>query len=352
MYQQTSDTNCDWIEPSDDPPYIPISHDESTCYSDEMQSKKWLFPNNSSFFNKGRGRSLMLSYFLVQHKYVDLFSLSEEEWKQAIADHPHLLEEDENMRYESFSADAYMEPGKNKDGYFDNEIILKQFERLFILLKYKTIFKNHKIVLIVDNARTHTAKKYDSTNLFKKEGTNCPYDSLEWEENGKIKKVNFFFDKKKEKSKGLFNICKELKLIPSDALDKDFSLGKLRETIKQHKAFDERTNLEILAEKHNVKLLFSPKFHVELNPIEGFWCFLKQYIRKRTDQSFDSMFQLIQEAKIAFSKSNLNSKLWRRFWQAINMYHEGLSYSDIINLLYNSRKAEVLNHRRIYNTIL
>lgn len=245
-----------------------------------------------------------------------------------------------------------MEPGKNKDGYFDNEIILKQFERLFILLKFKTIFKNHKIVLIVDNARTHTAKKYDCMNLFKKEGTNCPYDSLEWTENGKNKKISFFFDKKKENSKGLFNICKELKLIPLDALAKNYTLDQLRQIIRKHKAFDERTNLEILAEKYNVKLIFSPKFHCELSPIEGFWCYLKQYIRNRTDQSFDKMVELIEEAKKEFSKSNLNAKLWRRFWQAINMYNKGLQYSEIINLLYGSRKTEVISHRKIYNTKL
>ena len=52
-----------------------------------------------------------------------------------------------------------MEPGKNKDGYFDNMKVLKQFEKLFKLLEFKTVYKNTGIAIFVDNARTHSVKK-------------------------------------------------------------------------------------------------------------------------------------------------------------------------------------------------
>jgi len=103
--------------------------------------------------------------------------LDDDEWNAAIIEFPELNDPETNFRYDLRSANAYMEPGKNRDGYFDNVAICKQFERLFKLLKHKTIFKNHKIVLLVDNARTHSEKKYDNTLLFKKSGTNCPYDN-------------------------------------------------------------------------------------------------------------------------------------------------------------------------------
>ena len=127
----------------------------------------------------------MLSYFQCQHKYCSLFELSELEWNEAIHIYPELNERGSCFDCDERSANASMEPGKKKDGYFDNSAILKQFERFFIMLKFKTIFKNHKIVLLVDNARTHMAKKYDKNLLFKKAGTNCPYEFLEWEESGK-----------------------------------------------------------------------------------------------------------------------------------------------------------------------
>ncbi len=105
-------------------------------------------------------------------------------------------------------------------------------------------------MLLVDNAGTHSAKKYDNTLLFKKSGTNCPYDNLEWEVNGEIRRVSFFFDEARKKSKGLFIMCDELGLLPDNAEPKDYSLPRLRELISTHPAFDERSNLEILGEKY------------------------------------------------------------------------------------------------------
>jgi hypothetical protein len=150
VYQQTKSEPINWVDPSEDPPFIIICHDESTFRSGEQQSFKWIFVNNSCFFNKGQGRSLMLSYFLVQHKFLDIFELNEDEWEEAVRENPNLLKENNFVNYETRSANAYIEPGK--DCYFNNNIILDQFERLFILLKYKKIFNNHVIIVIVDNA--------------------------------------------------------------------------------------------------------------------------------------------------------------------------------------------------------
>ena len=106
-------------------------------------------------------------------------------------------------------------------------------------------------------------------------------------------------------SKGLFNSCVELKLIPENSNFKDFCLEKLREIISSHPAFDQRSNLEILAEKYGVILLFWPKFHCELNPFESVRCFIKQYIKRKTDRTFETMVHLIEEAKVEFKEGNL-----------------------------------------------
>ena len=64
------------------------------------------------------------------------------------------------------------------------------------------------------------------------------------------------------------------------------------------------------------------------------------------------MIELLEEAKEKFNISNLNAKLWRRFWQAINMYRNGKSYQEIITLLNGSRKGQIKQPRWIYNTVL
>ena len=50
----------------------------------------------------------------------------------------------------------------------------------------------------------------------------------------------------------------------------DYSLAELRSLLSGHPAFNETTKLEKLAGKHGVKIIWCPKFHCELNPIEGF----------------------------------------------------------------------------------
>jgi len=63
---------------------ILIAHDESTYRSSEMASMRWMFPDTAPFFNKGRGRSLMVSAFLVLHNISMIFKLDDDEWKTAL----------------------------------------------------------------------------------------------------------------------------------------------------------------------------------------------------------------------------------------------------------------------------
>ena len=51
----------------------------------------------------------------------------------------------------------------------------------------------------------------------------------------------------------------------------DYSLLELRSLCSKHPAFVDSTHLEIIAKKYNINIHFIPKFHCELNPIEGRW---------------------------------------------------------------------------------
>ena len=273
--------------------------------------------------------------------------MDETEWAECLKENPQ-LNDLSIVEYEPRSANAGTVP--SKDTYFTNETICEQFERLFVMLKYKRILKNHIIDLLVDNARTHTAKKYDLNLMSKKSGTNCPYETIEWEENGETFKIDCFFDKDKKKSKGLFILAQELNMIKLETLEKDIKLQELRDLLSKHPAFVDSTHLQILAKRHNINLIYIPKFHCELNPIEGFWCFSKQYIRKRTDQKFDTMIRLIEESKKEFSNQAHNGKLWRRFWRCIDMYFNNFDYKYVMNNLYSKKtKENIISHRKITN---
>jgi hypothetical protein len=64
-------------------------HDESTFRSGEVCPKRWFFKENTPFFSKSRGRSHMVSDFLVQHPSGPFFQLNEHEWMQAVKNTHH-----------------------------------------------------------------------------------------------------------------------------------------------------------------------------------------------------------------------------------------------------------------------
>jgi hypothetical protein len=82
-------------------------------------------------------------------------------------------------------------------------------------------------------------------------------------------------------------------------------VDEIREILKEHPAFCPTIKLNKLAEKYGVKINVCPKFHCELNPTEELWCNQKQYVRKRTDQTFVSLHELLIDPRIHFAQIKL-----------------------------------------------
>ena len=99
---------------------------------------------------------------------------------------------------------------------------------------------------------------------------------------------------------------------------------------KNHPAFGIDTNLIILAAKYGRNIIYLPKFHSELSPIEGVWAHEKQYIRKNTDQSFQAFRKLLSESRENLNSHFLIQKLWRRFWRTVEDYSNKINFLDIL----------------------
>jgi hypothetical protein len=56
-----------------------------------MSAKRWTVEGHIPFFSKGRGRSYMVSNFLVQHPSGPFFSLSDAEYRKAVKRFPLFL---------------------------------------------------------------------------------------------------------------------------------------------------------------------------------------------------------------------------------------------------------------------
>lgn len=315
-----------------------------------MSAKRWTVESHTPFYSKGRGRSHMISDFFFQHPSGPFFSLSDAEYKSAIERFPSLSSSDDLLNYYGNSATASINVGT--EGYFDNETILCQFERLFQLISFKQDFKGHQIEVVVDNARTHSMREYSINNFNKGIGMKCPVDSIEYVDgSGKLITVScrFMSGKYRGQTKGLFELAKELKV----PIHPSIKLAELRNLLSQHPAFQNVSKLEMLGNKYNVKVIFCPKFHCELNAIEGVWCHMKQYVRRKSDQTFPTMLRLISESYGNFEDRKIHMKLFRRFWSSLDAYSQGKTYGEVLSLFFSQTcKQDVLSHRKIKNSQL
>ena len=209
---------------------------------------------------------------------------------------------------------------------------------------------------MVDNATTHT-KAYSDVSMFAKSMNRaCPVEYLTWIENGTQKTLDCFFRRGDlaGQSKGLFNMCKELNIIDQNLKTSQIHLEDLRKKAAEHPAFKHTSKLELLVnsfnEKYNmdIKLIFVPKFHCELNTIEMYWAFLKNHFRKNNEQSTNEQIvvNLILEARNLYEKSGVNDRLFSRFFRIINDYNDGVTYDKIMKTYYNA-SAEIKSHRKI-----
>jgi len=208
-------------------------HDESTFRSGDVSAERWTIDDQTPFFNKGRGRSHMVSDFLVAHPSGPFFALTHSEYKQAVEAYPHLSTQND-LSFVGYSATAGINVGH--DSYFDSNTVLQQFERLFQLLPFKQDFQGHDIEILVDNARTHSAKEYSINDFGKGIGTRCPVQSLEFlDDRGMPVRISCYFSSgdNKGKSKGLLVLAKELKLPVQDSM----RLGDLINVLATHQAF-------------------------------------------------------------------------------------------------------------------
>ncbi|CAF4575974.1 unnamed protein product, partial [Didymodactylos carnosus] len=232
-YRLTDDDEPEWIKPTSKTPVILITHDESSFRSGEISSKRWIVGDTAPFHMKGRGKTLMISDFLVAHSSGPFFRLSDQEYSKACKKYPE-LEDNEGVHYEKNSATASIAIGN--DSYFDNETVLSQFTRLLKLLEFKTEYKQHDIEILVDNATTHSKKEYSITDFSKKIGTKCEVSSIDWlVENDQFHTLNCHFTggEHKGKAKGMVVIGKELGLDVNDKMKVDL----LREKLASHAAF-------------------------------------------------------------------------------------------------------------------
>ena len=123
-------------------------------------------------------------------------------------------------------------------------------------MRFSEIFKsvNFRVDLLVDNATTQTKAEID-INMFSK-GINKanPVEFLRWTDGSNNEQVVYYYFRRgdlKDKSKGLFVLCKELNIIDDNTNFNDILLPELKKKAEKHPAFKKTSKLEYLVNKFN-----------------------------------------------------------------------------------------------------
>lgn len=77
-----------------------------------------------------------------------------------------------------------------------------------------------------------------------------------------------------------------------------------------------------IVEEAGYKCHFLPKFHPELNPIEYFWGWVKNYFRERTNGDFRTAHRLLDEALAACPLITIR-RFFRRSGRYLSVYQQG-----------------------------
>ena len=121
--------------------------------------------------------------------------------------------------------------------------------------------------------------------------------------------------------------------------------------LSSHSAFKNISQLEKLATKYRMKIIFNPKYHFKSNFIEGHWWSIKCFIRQKTDQNCPTMLGLISESREYSFEKNLQDKLFQQFWRTLDVYNKGKIYNEVLQLAFRrSCKYDIASDRRTTNS--
>ena len=295
-------------------------HDETIFYANDRRCLTWYHKDaDAKPYAKGDGPSLMISHVVL-------------------ADYGFL-----EARDGSRTACQIFKPGKNRDGYFTNEDILDQFRKMVAIAKLE--YPNDEHVFVYDNATTHLKRPENAPSarhmpkFTPKPGNNwlievskrTPDGHPIKKPDGTIEKVkvpmadttfdgqvqSFYFSEGHPRAgvfKGMQVILEEHghpEIAKKNAQCKDFKCPPgVRDCCCRRFLYTEpdfvqvESNLEIIAQELGVMVIFLPKFHCELNPIEQCWGYAKRVYRFFPESSREG--QLEKNALAALGEVNLS----------------------------------------------
>ena len=319
-------------------PHLPIAHDESAFRSNDGKRQMWIEDGNQPLRPKGQGKGIMVSDFI--HPGGRLRApdhLSEAEIKA--------------FKLPDRFATAYLEYGK--DNYWTSEKMIRQVLEIALPI-FRFAFPGFVGVWIFDNSSNHgsfapDALRVDKLNLHPggkqphlRDGFNYaeqvpqsmqfPPDYVNPELAGKPKGI-----KKILQERGLWKETYRLACPKCSADKKDCCARKVLAAEQDFR--EQKGQLREELEARGQVVLFLPKFHCELNPIEPYWCQAKWYCRENCEYTISGLRDTVPKALASVQNSTILG-FWNRIFRVIDAYQAGMNYGteEFKNRAYRSHR--------------
>ena len=300
-----------------------IYHDESSFHANEGQLWQWTEQDKLALRPKGQGRGLMVSDFIEEHN--GYLRLAPEEHAIAKLAHPNLPME----------ARIIFKFGAQGDGYWNSDHFIAQVEDAIKIAEFKYPASDNDLVFLFDQSSGHCAYSSDALIAHKmnvNDGGKQPFlrDTM-WD--GKPQKLVTA----EGKQKGMKTVLEEHGINVKGLWKED--MIKLLEEMRDFKFQKTKVEEMILNKGHRV--MFIPKFHCEINPIERVWCQAKKYTRTNCDYTFVGLDKTIVPALNSVTVE-LIRKFFRKTSEHHRAYREGTQMSEMKRIL-----KQYKSHRRV-----
>ena len=266
----------------------------------------------------------MISDFIEEHG--GYLQLTTEEHEVAKLSEPNL----------PLKARVVFKFGSQGDGYWNNELFINQVKSAISIAEFKYPKEQNTIMFLFDQSSGHCAYADDALVAHRmnvSDGGKQPFlrDTI-WD--GKLQKLVT----EEGIQKGFKSLLEE-RGVNTAKLKKD-EMIKIVEEMRDFKFQKTKVEEMILSKGHRV--MFIPKFHCELNPIERVWCHAKQYTRTHCDYTFAGLEKTIDAAL-----NSMTVELVRKYFRKVREYQRAYREGNIVGKEMQNTLKIYKSHRRV-----
>ena len=301
-----------------------LYHDESCFHANEGQQWQWTEVDKLALRPKSQGRGLMVSDFIDEH--CGFLRLSAEEYEITKLAKPDL----------PAAARVLFKFGAQGDGYWNSEHFIAQVKVALKIAEFKYPSSDNDLVFLFDQSSGHCAYAEDALIAHKMNVSNGGKQPF-------MKET--IWDARPQKmvtstglQKGLKSVLEERGVNVKGMKKED--MVKVLEEMRDFKF--QKTKVEELILNKGHRVMFIPKFHCEINPIERVWCHGKKYTRANCDYTFAGLEKTINTALDSVSVE-LIRKFFRKSREYRRAYREGKQIGEEMKSTLKLYKS----HRRV-----